>query len=716
MIKKSIVSFILCLLLLNIASAKQQITITPSNANISIGNNISFIEDASNKMQIDEIMRSNAFKDVLSDVPNFGISNSTFWLKTTVTNKSKKSNFLIQVSQPGLDEVSIYYKYNNKLITYNSGEYQDFNSRQFFDANYIFDFKIDEDSTKDIFIRVKARDNLQVPVFIGTTDRILESNKIKDTLAGIYIGLMLVMLIYNLFIYITVRDRSYLLYVIYIAAVILTQAQVQGYTFQYLYPNSPWIAQYGSFIFPPIVGIASVYFMRNFLGVLKYYPKASNIQHVFTIGYIIAMLLAISGYFVVSFKLIEICAAGLSIYMIIMASFIRRKGSRESGFFLIAWTFFLIGVALYVLKDLGVLPFNTITLYSMPIGSAIETVLLSFALADKINILKKEKEESQLETLNALQENEKLIREQNLILEQKVHERTLELEEAFEELNATLQHLKETQAQLVDAEKMASLGQLTAGIAHEINNPINFVGANVKPLQMDISELVELVKKYDGLNKNDDEFEANIRSIESFKKKIDFDYLVKEIDILLNGIEEGARRTAEIVKGLRNFSRLDESDLKSADINEGIESTLILLSGELPGDVELIKNFSALEPIDCLPGKLNQVFMNLFNNAIYAVKKKEGHDKKFIKITTKDEGEVIKVIVEDSGIGMSEEVRSRIFEPFFTTKDVGEGTGLGLSIVFKIIETHQANLTVNSELGIGTTFTLVLKKKLSIIA
>jgi hypothetical protein len=352
----------------------------------------------------------------------------------------------------------------------------------------------------------------------------------------------------------------------------------------------------------------------------------------------------------------------------------------------------------------------------MPIGSAIETVLLSFALADKINILKKEKEESQLETLNALQENEKLIREQNLVLEQKVHERTLELEEAFEELNATLQHLKETQAQLVDAEKMASLGQLTAGIAHEINNPINFVGANVKPLQMDISELVELVKKYDGLNKNDEEFEANIRSIESFKKKIDFDYLVKEIDILLNGIEEGARRTAEIVKGLRNFSRLDESDLKSADINEGIESTLILLSGEIPGNVELIKNFSPLEPIDCLPGKLNQVFMNLFNNAIYAVKKKEGDDNKFIKITTKDEGDVIVVIVEDSGIGMSEEVRSRIFEPFFTTKDVGEGTGLGLSIVFKIIETHQASLTVTSELGIGTTFTLVLKKKLSIIA
>jgi signal transduction histidine kinase len=714
--KITFLSFFICLLSLEFASAGQHITITQSNENISIGNNISFLEDASNQLSFEEVAHSKNFKAVESDVPNFGISNSSFWLKTIIKNESDKTSFLLQVSQPGLDEVDIYYNYNNKLIHYQSGEYLPFNYRQFFDANYIFDYKIEQDSTKEIFIKVKARDNVQVPIFIGTTDRIFESNKIKDTLAGIYIGLMLVMLIYNLFIYITVRDKSYLLYVIYIAAVILTQAQVQGYTFQYLYPNSPWFAQYGSFIFPPLVGIASVYFMRNFLGVRKFYPKASNIQHIFTIGYIIAMLLAIGGKFEVSFKLIEICAAGLSMYMIIMASFIRKQGTRESGFFLIAWTFFLLGVAVYVMKDNGALPYNTFTLYSMPIGSAIETVLLSFALADRINILKKEKEESQLETLNALQENEKLIREQNVVLEQKVHERTIELEEANEELNATLQHLKETQAQLVDAEKMASLGQLTAGIAHEINNPINFVGANVRPLQMDIAELVDLVKRFDGLNKDDETFAQKLREIESFKKKIDFEYLVKEIDILLNGIEEGARRTAEIVKGLRNFSRLDESDLKSADINEGIDSTLILLSGEIPSDVELIKNFAALEPIDCLPGKLNQVFMNLFNNAIYAVKKKEGTDKKYIKISTRDEGDTVKVIVEDSGIGMSEEVRARIFEPFFTTKDVGEGTGLGLSIVFKIIETHQAHLSVTSELGKGTTFTLVLKKKLSIIA
>lgn len=691
-------------------------TLSITNQNVSIGNHVLFYEDATGKLEYQDILKEKNFQEIKSDVPNFGISKSTFWLKTSISNQSEQTNFLLQVSQPGLDEVSLYYRYNNKLVEFTYGEFKAFTTRQFFDANYIFDFKIEQDSTKEIYLKVKARDNVQVPIFIGTTDQIFETNKIKDTLAGIYIGLMLVMLVYNLFIYITVRDRSYLFYVLYIAAVILTQAQVQGYTFQYLYPNNPWFAQFGSFIFPPFVGIASVYFMRNFLSVKKYFPRAASLQHLFTAGYLTAIALAMASYYEVSFKLIEICAGGLSMYMIIIAALIRKQGSRESGFFLIAWTFFLLGVAVYVMKDNGVLPYNTFTVYSMPIGSAIETVLLSFALADRINILKKEKEESQLETLNALQANEKLIREQNVVLEQKVHERTIELEEANEELSATLQHLKETQAQLVDAEKMASLGQLTAGIAHEINNPINFVGANVRPLQMDIGELVELVKKYDALDKKDPEFEKRMVEIESFKRKIDFSYLINEIDILLNGIEDGAKRTAEIVKGLRNFSRLDESDLKTADINEGIDSTLILLGGEIPGNVELIKNFAPLEPIECLPGKLNQVFMNLLNNAIYAVKKKDDGSKKYIKVSTVDAGDMIKVIIEDSGIGMSEEVRARIFEPFFTTKDVGEGTGLGLSIVFKIVETHQANLSVTSELGKGTTFTLALKKKLTIIA
>jgi signal transduction histidine kinase len=341
----------------------------------------------------------------------------------------------------------------------------------------------------------------------------------------------------------------------------------------------------------------------------------------------------------------------------------------------------------------------------MQIGSAIETVLLSFALADKINILKKEKEQSQATTLLALQQNEKLITDQNIVLEQKVTERTLEL-------NETLSNLKSAQAQLVDAEKMASLGQLTAGIAHEINNPINFVSANVKPLKLDIDDVLELINKYEVLKPNE-LTQEKFEEIETFRKKIDFNYLKQEMADLLSGIEDGANRTADIVSGLKNFSRLDENDIKEADINEGIESTLILLKSSIPSNTEVVTDLGEIPIIECFPGKLNQVFMNLFSNALYAIKlKNTGTDNKLV-ISTSHGTDHVYVSVQDSGIGMTPEVKAKIFDPFFTTKVVGEGTGLGMSIVFKIIESHNAKIEVESEYGVGTKILLILKKKIT---
>jgi phosphoglycerate-specific signal transduction histidine kinase len=288
--------------------------------------------------------------------------------------------------------------------------------------------------------------------------------------------------------------------------------------------------------------------------------------------------------------ILELNSMVISIFMLVTPIIILRKGFKPAKFFLVAWSMFLIGIFVYILKDMEVLPFNNFTRYTMQIGSAIETVLLSFALADRINILKKEKEESQATALLALQQNEKLIIEQNIVLEKKVEQRTLEL-------NNTLENLKGTQAQLVNAEKMASLGQLTAGIAHEINNPINFVSANVKPLKMDIEDVLALVKKYETLTPDKitkDDFEE----IEKFRKEIDIDYLKKEMEFLLLGIEDGAKRTAEIVSGLKNFSRLDESDVKEVNINDGIGSTLILLKSAVPPNTKIITHLSEIPLIE----------------------------------------------------------------------------------------------------------------------
>jgi two-component system, NtrC family, sensor kinase len=695
-------------------SAFAQIVYKNSSENLAVEDQIYYLEDKNNNYSIEQVSQANNFKLITKKVHNFGITSSSIWLRLSISNKSEVGNLILQVNQPIIDEIELF-SFNPALNQFSSikmGEFQVFQARNYRTPQYLFDLKLPHDSTRTYYLRVRCKENMQIPISIGTRISVLNYSVVSNLASGIYIGIMLVMVLYNLFIYSTVRDKSYLLYSLYIVIVLLTQTSLQGLPFQFLWPNQPAVAMYSQFFFPSLVGISALEFFKKFLFLKERMPTAYKISFVLLIPYVFSPFLSVFGLYHLSFTLIDASALIVSVFMMTTAVIIYRRGYSEARFFLIGWSIFLLGVCIYVLKDFEILPYNNFTRYTMHFGSAIEVILLSFALADRINILKKEKEDSQAQALFVLEENQKLISGQNVILEQKVHERTLELEETNEELNVTLTYLKDTQSQLVDAEKMASLGQLTAGIAHEINNPINFVSANLRPLKMDIEDILALIQKYEEINLNDS-LESKLRDIDLFRKQIDLDYLKKEIETLLSGIEDGARRTTEIVSGLKNFSRLDESDMKLASINEGIESTLILLKSAVPENVKVITRLGKIPPIECLPGKLNQVFMNLLSNALYAIKQNKAVAAHQLIITSELAGEKVLISFEDTGIGMTPEVKAKIFEPFFTTKDVGEGTGLGMSIVFKIVETHQARMEVESEYGKGTKITLILNKKIN---
>jgi two-component system, NtrC family, sensor kinase len=671
---------------------------------IFVGKSVMILEDKTNDLTLKNVMKSTLF--VLSDneVPNLGISSSSFWIKFKIKNVSNQENLLIEIANPLLDEIEFYNLLpNGNFVVEKQGEYKRFNERKYNHPSYIFDLNIPKNATKDYYFKFKSNEDMSLPIKMGTPLFIMDSIRMKDLFFGLYAGIMIVMFLYNAFIYLTTRDSSYLYYIIYILFVSLTQACFQGYTFQFLSYNSPWFEQKSVILFSSFVGISAGEFFKSFLDVSKYFPKLSKGLTIFYACY--AICIALSFFNINSMKLLNVTALMISIYILFIAMALARNKNRPANFFLIAWITFLVGVIVFALKNSGIMPYNNFTLYSMPIGSAIETVLLSFALADRINILKKEKEQSQATALLALQQNEKLIINQNVYLEQKVEERT-------SELNITLSNLKSAQAQLVDAEKMASLGQLTAGIAHEINNPINFVSANVKPLKLDIEDVLALVNKYEVLKPNE-LTEKNFNEIENFRKKIDIDYLKQEMIALLSVIEDGAKRTADIVLGLKNFSRLDEKDIKEANINDGIESTLILLKSSIPDNTEIITNLPQIPLVECLPGKLNQVFMNLFSNALYAIKLKKTEAPNKLTITTNHDKDNVYVSIEDTGIGMTPEVKAKIFDPFFTTKGVGEGTGLGMSIVFKIIESHRAKIEVESEYGVGTKILLILRKNIN---
>jgi signal transduction histidine kinase len=340
----------------------------------------------------------------------------------------------------------------------------------------------------------------------------------------------------------------------------------------------------------------------------------------------------------------------------------------------------------------------------VPILSEDEMGNLSEAFNKMTNSLKEAKEKEKIQS-EKLKMQWDVLRETNQELEVQskgLQKQKLKIENKNKQLQTAMKKLKEAQNQLVQSEKMASVGQLTAGIAHEINNPINFVSSNISPLKRDLEDIITLLEMCTHLT-HSEIHETEFKKIEEYKKEIEYDIILKEIKQLLSGIEEGARRTMEIVRSLRNFSRLDEGEKKLADINEGIESTLLMLRNQLKNRIEVEKKFGSLPQILCYPGKLNQVFMNILNNAGQSIEE-QGK----ITISTSYKNKNILVSIKDTGKGMNKKVVDHIFEPFFTTKDVGRGTGLGLSISYGIIQEHNGQIKVKSEIDKGTEFIITL--------
>jgi signal transduction histidine kinase len=354
-----------------------------------------------------------------------------------------------------------------------------------------------------------------------------------------------------------------------------------------------------------------------------------------------------------------------------------------------------------------------------PLALNVKTAILSFDDA----IIFSECNQNTIKEDNKLQQLNSQIGTLNQLLdvsEQSTITQSDRLEKAIANLEETLNQLKKTQIQLIHHEKMSSLGQLVAGIAHEINNPVNFVGANLTYAEEYTQTLLRLIEIYQH------QYPDLLEKIQAETDFEELNFIKEDFTKIIQSMKVGTERIQEIVKSLRIFSRLDEAEIKQVDIHQGIDSTLMILQSRLNAQsnypkIEVIKEYGNFPEIECYPGQLNQVFMNILTNAIDALQEQIGHQGLAIGETKPDiveplqirirteviDKKWVSIAIADNGAGMSQEVLSKLFDPFFTTKEVGKGTGLGLSISHQIIvEKHRGQLTCNSAPGKGTEFVI----------
>jgi signal transduction histidine kinase len=626
------------------------------------------------------------FKQHNTETLNFGVTHSVIWLKCSLQNAvpQRVPGWILSLDYPLFDYVTLYIQKGNNWQTQQSGDMLPYSARPMKYRHFAFTLDLPDTTITTCYIRLATSGSMQINVNVQQATAFVHEDLYTELGHGIFFGALLIMMCYNLFLYVGLRDKAYLAYVAFILVNLLLQAAFSGHLTQYFLGETPYWANH---IIPILMAASPIVMAAFSITFLNTRQFATTIHKVLLAIVALAIVdLLLSFWLTLS---ITISMAGILVIIacvaVIVAGIISlRRGNQAARFYLLAWAFLILSGLITSFRNFGFLAPGFFTTNCVRIASMVEAILLAMALADRYNLYKKEKEAAQAETLRIQQEA-------NRELEEKVMDRTKLLHQSLEEL-------KTAQAKLVQKEKMASLGELTAGIAHEIQNPLNFV-TNFAEVS---EELVEDLKT-----------EVKAGSPENILTLIDY------LSNNLTKIVHHGKRAGSIVKGMLLHSRKDIGENREIDLCVLTDDCLKLAYQSFKTknntcNIRLIKLFER-EPVfyTCNPQELDRVLMNLFANALYALEKrkaKEGDEyHPELSVTLRQIKTGIEIVVQDNGTGIAANVQEKIFQPFFTTKPANQGTGLGLSISFDIItKGFGGELTVASEHNAFTAFTIRL--------
>lgn len=657
---KFFVKSLLILLFFSLNSFGQKAILLDNSVELhDIGMQTYYLEDASLKLTVEDVLAGNLdhdFKSYTQETLNFSSTASAYWLKFKVT-KVLPDDFYLNVGSAYIDSIFLYeFDEEDKLISKrHTGDNLPFNTREIEVGNYLFALNLDVNDTRTFYLRVKSDQPLFFPLKVGTLPSFVAYEHDLDFLQGIYFGFMLLIFLYNLFLYFSTRERIYLYYISYVFSITWFMASVFGYFFEYFWPNAPFINQL-VVVSSGLTMITATLFTQKFLNTKKSDPLMHKGAMVFfVIGFLICALVVL-GYRIVGLKLAQGGLLIMALYFLILGIRFKLKGYRPAKYYLFAWGALVIGICFAILESLN-LTFVMPYINAMQIGSAMEVLLLSFALGDRINMYKKQKEDAQAEALFAAKEKERLIKEQNILLEKKVEERTTMLAIRNKEL--------------VDLNKEKNM--LVNIVAHDLRTPLGIIKMLVQLFNMTPTDLTE--------------------DQETYLLEIDnsADRLTGMIDRILN-MHALETKEIKLENEVLSLPEIVEHVAQSFHVSSKKKDIKIIVEAEA-GDhfAEVDKNF------------LIQVLENLISNAI---KFSERGRKVLLKVKSKEER--VQIVIEDFGPGISKEDQKKLFGRFqkLTAKptDGESSTGLGLSIVKRYVEAMNGTIHCESQLGIGTKF------------